>query len=274
MEQGDTIENFATPEGGVEWFGTDRSVVVLDDTNWGAYNSQIGSFTGAHYTNDNGDELPTAGRTLTVEQYALGPVGLQIIHTAGNWGGRATANLATSPSAQAMRAPLRNESLPIIRGFGRGEWVEEAATASATGPGRAPAVTHDLSYWGTDYASGGSMAQIIADFLADQVTTTSPTITDLRVIYDPRRQLGDVITIESGLMGISLRALIVGISEDHAPGDHSQSLKVRIISATSNRDVTYEDLAAAWGDGNYAGLELLWAGMDYNDFENDPLRGR
>ena len=118
------------------------------------------------------------------------------------------------------------------------------------------------------------MAQIIADFLADQVTTTSPTITDLRVIYDPRRQLGDVITIESGLMGISLRALIVGISEDHAPGDHSQSLKVRIISATSNRDVTYEDLAAAWGDGNYAGLELLWAGMDYNDFENDPLRGR
>ena len=274
MEQGDTIENFATPEGGVEWFGTDRSVIVLDDTNWGAYNSQIGSFTGAYYTNDDGDELPTAGRTLTVEQYALGPVGLQIIHTAGNWGGRATANLATSPSAQAMRAPLRNESLPIVRGFGRGEWVEEAATASATGPGRAPAVTHDLSYWGTDYASGGSMAQIIADFLADQVTTTSPTITDLRVIYDPRRQLGDVITIESGLMGISLRALIVGISEDHAPGDHSQSLKVRIISATSNRDVTYEDLAAAWGDGNYAGLELLWAGMDYNDFENDPLRGR
>ena len=86
MEQGDTIENFATPEGGVEWFGTDRSVIVLDDTNWGAYNSQIGSFTGAHYTNDNGDELPTAGRTLTVEQYALGPVGLQIIHTAGKWG--------------------------------------------------------------------------------------------------------------------------------------------------------------------------------------------
>lgn len=273
MESGDTVENFATPEGGVEWFGTDRTVVTLDDTNWGAYNSQIGTFAGVHYTNDDGDELSTLGRNLTVQAYALGPVGLLIIHTAGNWGG-VTAKLATSPSRPALRAPLRNEALPIVRGFGRGEWVDETAIGDSFGPVLAPSLTHDLSYWGTDYASGGSMAQLIADFLAEQVTTASPTITDLRVTYDPRRQLGDVVTIESGLLGITLRALIVGLSEGHGPGAHTQSLKVRIISATSAQDVTYDDLMDAWDGDNYRALELLWAGLDYNAFENDPLRGR
>lgn len=273
MESGDSVENFATPEGGVEWFGTDRTVITLNDTNWGAYNSEIGTFAGVHYVNGAGDEVSTVGRVLTVQAYALGPVGLQIIHTAGEWGG-VTAKLATSPSRQALRAPLRNEALPIVRGFGRGEWVDEAAIGDSFGPVLAPSLTHDLSYWGAEYASGGSMAQVIADFLAEQVTTASPTITDLRVIYDPRRQLGDVVTIESGLLGITLRALIVGLSEDHAPGAHTQSLKVRIISATSAQEVTYDDLMDAWDGDNYRALELLWAGLDYNAFEDDPLRGR
>lgn len=273
MESGDTVENFATPEGGVEWFGTDRTIITLDDTNWGAYNSEIGTFAGVHYVNGGGDEVSTVGRALTVQAYALGPVGLQIIHTAGEWGG-VTAKLATSPSRPALRAPLRNEALPIVRGFGRGEWVDETAIGDSFGPVLAPSLTHDLSYWGTDYASGGSMAQVIADFLAEQVTTASPTITDLRVTYDPRRQLGDVVTIESGLLGITLRALIVGLSEDHNPGAHTQSLKVRIISATSAQDVTYDDLMNAWDGDNYRAMELLWAGLDYNAFENDPLRGR
>lgn len=273
MVSGDMVDNFATPEGGVEWFGTDRSVIVLDDTNWGAYNSQIGSFTGAYYTNDDGDELPTAGRNLDVGQYSLGPVGLQVAHTAIDWGGNVTARLSTSPSSTALRPPLRGESLPIVRGFGRGEWVDEAATASATGPVRSPSLTHDLSYWGTDYSGGGSMAQIIADFLADQVTVTAPTITGMSVTYDPRRQLGDVIDIEAGILGITLRALIVGIGESHNPGDHTQELKVRIISATSSRDVTYDELAAAWGGSNYNGLNAAWSAYAYSAMEADPLRG-
>lgn len=111
----------------------------------------------------------------------------------------------------------------------------------------------------------------IADFIARQVSTPAPVIDGLSVIYDPRRQLGDVITTSSpNLMGVELRALIVGISNS-AGDSFEQSLSVRIISAKSTF-TTYDQLAAAWSGGNYASLQTAWAALNYNALEANPLR--
>src|SRR5699024_5565645 len=99
-----------------------------------------------------------------------------------------------------------------------------------------------------------------------------PTITNMGVIYDPRRQVGDVYTVRSEWLGIVLRVLVVGISEEHGGGS-TQSLTVRVISATSTRAVTYDDLAAAWGSSNYAGLQAAWSALNYSALADDPLEG-
>ena len=52
-----------------------------------------------------------------------------------------------------------------------------------------------------------------------------------------------------------------------------QSATVRVISATSTRPVTYDDLAAAWDSGNYASLQAAWSALTYDDMAADPLRG-
>lgn len=273
LESADNVEVWATPDDGTEWFGVDRDLTILTDANWGTYNSKRGSFAGAFFSNSAGDEVPTTGNPLVITSENVGSIAVKINHVAGALGSGIEANLKTSPSAQAMWAYLRDQNLPVIRGYGEGKWVD-AVTASATlGPAYAPALTHELGYWGQEFFEGGSVAQRIADFIANMVTTPTPTLSDVGVLYDPRRQLGDVITINSGILDITIRALIVGISESHAPGDHSQNITVRIISVTSTRKITYAEFEAAWAGSNYAAFEAAWAGLTYAEFENDPLEG-
>lgn len=272
MVSADNVEIIAEPDGDTEWFGVDRDLTILNTSNWGTYNSRRGSFAGYFYS-ANGETTSETGLTMTVTTENVGTAGVKINHVAGTYPTDVEATLATSPTSQALWAYLRNQSLPVIRGYGEGKWVD-AVTASATlGPAYAPALTHELGYWGQEFFEGGSVAQRIADFIANMVTTPTPTLSDVGVLYDPRRQLGDVITINSGILDVTIRALIVGISESHAPGDHSQDLTVRIISVTSTRKITYAEFEAAWTGSNYAAFEAAWAGLTYSDFENDPLEG-
>ena len=273
MESADNIEVWATPDDDTEWFGVDRDLIILTDANWGTYNSKKGSFAGAFFSNASGTEVPTSGNPLTIITENVGSVALKINHVAGTFASGIEANLKTSPSAQAMWAYLRDQNLPVIRGYGEGKWVD-AATASATlGPSYAPALTHELGYWGQEFFDGGSVAQRIADHIASMVTAPAPTLSGVGVLYDPRRQLGDVITIQAGILDVTIQALVVGISESHAPGDHTQDLTVRIISVTTTRKVTYDELAAAWADGDYNALQAVWTGLNYNNFASNPLNG-
>lgn len=274
MEATDIIEVYATPDNDTEWLGVDRAVRRLNDANWGIYNRKRGSFMGAYFLSSyNDEELPTSGQAFSMSTENLGTAAVKIIHTAGSLGTGVEANLGTSENATALRAVLRGDNLPVIRGFGEGKWVDETYTSPTTGPTNLPELTHDLGYWGHEILESDSVARRIGDYIASMVTTPSPTIRNLAVMYDPRRQLGDVITIEAGILDVTLRALIVGISESHQTGQHTQQLTVRIIRADSTRRVTYDELAQAWDGGDYNALQAVWAGLTYTDFTRTPLEG-
>lgn len=274
MEAQDVIEVFATPDGDTEWFGVDRNPRRLTDSNWGVYNRKRGSFVGAYFMNAADEELPTGSRPLSITTEAIGTVAVKITHTAGGLGTGVEANLGTSENAIALRPQLRGQDLPVIRGFGEGKWVDETTVSTITGPSFAPTLSHDLKFWGHRFADdGGSVAQRVGDYIAQQVTKPAPTITGLGVTYDPRRQLGDVIVIQAGILDMIMTALVVGISESHGQGGHEQSLSVRIIAATSSRKVTYDELAAAWAGGNYNSLDAAWAALNYDALAANPLEG-
>lgn len=273
MESADNIEVWATPDDDTEWFGVDRDLTILTDANWGTYNSKRGSFAGAFFSNSAGDEVPTSGNPLTITTENVGSVALKINHVAGSFASGIEANLKTSPSAQAMWAYLRDQNLPVIRGYGEGKWVDAVTASTTLGPSYAPALTHELGYWGQEFFDGGSVAQRIADHIASMVTAPAPTLSGVGVLYDPRRQVGDVIIIQAGILDVTIQALVVGISESHAPGDHTQELTVRIISVASTRKVTYDELAEAWAGGDYNALQAVWTGLNYNNFTSDPLNG-
>src|SRR5699024_4387758 len=55
MSTADPLEDWVSPESGVEWFGVDRTLRFLDGSNWGAYNLRRGSYCGVWYSNADGD---------------------------------------------------------------------------------------------------------------------------------------------------------------------------------------------------------------------------
>lgn len=264
MESGDNVEIFATPGNDEEWFGVDRNPARLDDSNWGWYNNAAQSFIGVHYRNSDGDELSTSGRSTTITVEELGTVSLKITHQAGSYGG-AEAHLAVSEDNPVVREAHQGASLPVIRGRAHGTWIDETYTSPTTAEllpdgTTAQELVHDLSYWG-----GYETARRVGDFLAERVTRMEPTITNLQVTYDPRRQLGDVVTLQLGILDVTLTALIVGISESHAYAEHTQHLTIRVINATSTRTMTYQELAEAWAGRDYNALQAVWANLTYND---------
>lgn len=275
LSTADPIEDFVTPESRIEWFGVDRSLRFLADADgpnqsgWGAYNRRRGSYCGVWYSNADGD--PTTAGDVRVNYEPMYADSLKITTSVLSLISTYEANTETHPEATALKAYLRGQSLPVVRGMGRGEWVD-ATYSTTAGMASASILEHDLGYWGHEYFEGGSVAQRIGDYLAGVVTAPHPTITDLTVAYDPRRQLGDVYTITSAWLGIELRVLVVAIDEAHGGGSH-QSLAVRVVSATNTRGATYDELAAAWAGGNYASLNAVWAALTYNDMAADPLEG-
>lgn len=273
MESADVVEVFATPDNKTEWFGVSWQPDRLDDSNWGYYNRKIGSFVGVYYIDGNDDELATSARSTSIHVERIGTVGLKITHVAGHYGTNVEANLGVSENSTSVREPLRGDALPVIRGHGSGVWVDDTYTSTITGPSYAQTLVHDLGHWGHRVPGSSTIAARIANFIAQQVTTPTPTLRNVRVTYDPRRQIGDQVTIRAGILDITVRALIVGIHETHEAGAHTQQLSLRVISVNSTRRATYTELETAWEGGSYQGLQTVWSGLTYEDFENNPLEG-
>src|SRR5690606_2935005 len=189
----DPLEDWVSPESGVEWFGVDRTLRLLDDSNWGAYNLRRGSYCGVWYSDASGGPTPAGSVQRGTEKPDDGSrkITTRVVSLISTY----EANTETHPEATALKAYLRGQPLPVVRGMGRGEWIDDTYTATAGTVG--PVLSHDLGYWGGVISSGGSVAQRIGDYLAQMVSAPQPTITELGLIYDPRRQVGDVYTITS-----------------------------------------------------------------------------
>ncbi len=182
--------------------------------------------------------------------------------------------LATPDDASNYFPRFRGMSYPILRGRARVKWSETTKTSAIVGPFGSPALEHDAGPWVSLEEGNTLFVDRIADFIAGQVTKPAPVITGLGVTYDPRRQLGDVITISSpGLMGVTLTALIVGVRNSAGPS-FRQELDVRVISASSTY-TTYAQFEAAYSDSlTYEQWRLLFPDTaTYNTFNSDPLRG-
>lgn len=271
MVSGDVIEVLAQPDDDTEWFGVDRNLRILNSSNWSLFNTKRGSFAG-YYFSSSGETVSDTGLNIDVKTTPHGVSGLKVKHAAGTFPSDVEANLSTSPTASTLWATLRNQNLPVVRGFGEGKWVDSTHVSEILGPADAPALQHELGPWGQEYVDGDSVARRLADFIARQVSAPNPTLSGIRVLYDPRRQVGDVVSIAAGILDVTFRALIVGLSESCTVGEHSQTLAVRIISFDSSRRVKYSELESAWHGKDYSALEAVWSGLTYKQFEDEPLR--
>lgn len=241
LASGDVSENFFTPEADVVWVMPDY---VQDNTGpgkWGLYNAKDGTLAGMYFTQD-GDEIMSE-YPVTIHNERLGVTGaMKMTHTAGVFPAGVEAQLSTSPTDPVLKVQNRDKPLPRIAGHARAEYIEREYTSMVPG-GVGPALAHETGRW----VPSDTISRI-ADFLASETAMPKPVITGLGVAYDPRRQLGDMVAIESTrFMGVTMTALVVGVSISADSGGYTQSLSVRIVDVkrTNQTYAEYNDSLAA-----------------------------
>src|SRR5699024_10498041 len=107
-----------------------------------------------------------------------------------------------------------------------------------------------------------NIAENIGAYLQSQTERPLPTITGIEVIADPRRQLADMIRIDSpGLMGVRIQAFVNKISTGFDANGLTQSLGLTTVGATT--------LWQTYAQFNDAGGQLTYA--QWNALQPTPL---
>lgn len=253
LESQQVSEEFIEPATDEAWIQMDESLEVAG-VDPDKFNSAHGSFGGGVYRDNATGATTSGGAYITTTLSKIKGMTHKLTTVIGALPAGTKALLKTK-DLTTYHPDMRGFSLPVIRGFGKVQWTDATVTSSFVGPDTAPALVHDAGPW-LSRTDDNTVVQRIADFIGEQVSVPQPTITGLRVTYDPRRQLGDVITLSSpDLLGVTLTVLIVSISNS-VDGSYTQTLAVRIISAVTSY-TTYEAFNAAGGQLTYEQWNLL-----------------
>lgn len=259
---GETVEEFIGPDDDAEWFEPDMTFSAITLSDIVNFNLGRDSWFGGVYRSGDGDTY--------VRDTSLA-IGTQEIEVGRRWLMRHSnpsprdVSMMAPPESTAIYAKWLSAPLPILRGRGRVDFTDANVNVSTGAPTWTPALEHDLGVYGKK-----SDATRVRDWLAARLKAGIITLTDLQIAYDPRLQLGDVITVESTrFYGFSMDALIIGKSESHDESGAQMSLSVRTLAVRTTH-TTYLDFEDAYQGRNYSALEQAWNGSNYASLEANP----
>lgn len=270
FSRGDLDETTHRPSQDEDWYGVDDTLTRLPGTvGWSHYNTGVGSLAGATYYIGDQVATGTQGGGLDVTMTKTGLSEWTVVHDAASVGVGVTAETMTYPTVTGTGLWARNTSmpLPVLRAWGRVEWIERETTTAVNSVG--PHLRVDLGGSAT-----ADTAERIRGYLRGLIETAIPRITRLEVRPDPRRQIGDVVTIDSpDFLGVSIRCLITGISESMSRDGYTQQLSLDVLSMTTASLTWAEWEQALPGTLTFAQWRALRSANEtYNDFNTTPLK--
>ncbi|MBF6672451.1 hypothetical protein [Glutamicibacter sp. FBE19] len=280
LQSGETQETFIEPASDEDWIMPDAGLEIIGIGGITNINKGATSVATGVLTDGVNESWATQGSPapLTITSTQLGPSKFLVTHKAGTLPAGYQVELRTVSEdfsgATALWPYWWGKEMPRWTAYAVVTWTTIERTPTIAGV-KGSVLEHDCGPWLTSGSADLSAIDALSSFIATQVTSPAPTITGMRVGYDPRRQLGDVIIVSSrNFMGVELRCLIVGISNSAGNSGYEQSLTVRVISATTSY-TTYQQFVNAWGNSaTYSNFLAAWDSIStYADFNNDPLRG-
>lgn len=280
LQSGETQETFIEPAAGEDWIMPDAGFETIGIGGITNINKGATSVATGVLTDGTNESWATQGSPVPLEitYKQLGPTKFLVTHKAGTLPAGNQIELRTVSEdfsgVTALWPYWWGKEMPRMTAYAMVTWTDIERTPTLAGT-KGSVLEHNCGPWLTGGGTDVSVIDALSSFIAEQVTNPHPVITGMRVGYDPRRQLGDVIRVSSkSFMGVELDCLIVGINNNAGDSGYEQSLSVRVISATTTY-TTYQEFVDAWGNtADYNAFLAAWeTTSNYNDFNNDPLRG-
>lgn len=268
LNAGMTLEDVYKPSGDEDWYGVDHAPRKLAAIPWSEYNGDEGSFVGVTYFEGNDVRDGVSSSLVDISMTQTGVAEYTITHQAGSLPAGVVAETITNPDWATLWERNRGEALPLIQGWGKITWVEQETTQQTSTHG--PVLHVDLGAMARQ-----GKATDTRNYLVGLIENAIPQITGLEVTPDPRRQIGDTLTIRSeNFLGVTIRGKITGISETLSAEGYEQSLNVEPTNVTPGT-MTWEQWEQAFpGTLTYTQWEALRDTSDtFDDFNTDPLKG-
>ena len=268
LQSGTVLEDVYHPGTDEDWYGVATSPQKLYPLPWSDYNSDDGTYVGVSYFEGNDVTDNVSSSLVDITMRKTGVSEYTIIHEAGTLPSGITAETVTHPEWIPLWERNRNNNLPVIQGWGKITWVERETTQQTSTHG--PVLRIDLGAYAREWKAEG-----VRDYLCDLVENAIPQITGLNVTPDPRRQIGDTITIRSeNFLGVTIRGKVTGIDETISGDGYTQSLNIEPLHVSTGALTWAEWEAAFPGTLTYTQWQDLRDATDtYDDFNTQPLKG-
>lgn len=233
MGSNETKEQIVTPSSGEEWILPDAAPKLAGTGFFADLNLGRFSFMGGVRT--DGMQTAWAYRTggtqyLTSSIEYISPLTWKFKHVAAGLptGESVQLTMPEDGSTTAVWPRWRGEKLPIVRAYGKVEWANASATAGA-GPSAAATYQHDGGKWTQGYS--GETAGRIATFLSSWLCVPRVKATGVRIVHDPRIQVGDVHMVrDEHAHGVELKVLVTRVAQSVTPGAQDMELDFFVIS--------------------------------------------
>lgn len=257
VETPEVIERFISVPTEEEWGPVDLTPSKFGVDPMLGSRPRIGTWIAAVSSLSDSSEDPETwvhqnGITYTAQIERLGQRTLKVTETVANIPGDRTVYLKTPLVGTQIHYTFRGVASPTIRGTWKSTWADFQVRSEQQGPSWAEPLVLEAGSWLTP-----TEAQAVADVLAAEVTSPIPTLSEVQVLWDPTRQIGDVeewvAHDKDGDESWRARVLVTGYSEAWTGQVPEQSVDVRVISWTDPiSGKTYDDLEQAYA--TYAGM--------------------
>lgn len=268
MGSSERVEEIATPSTDEDWIQVNSSPRTAWDAAW-ANDFNHGRFSIVGGVRTDGTNTWWANPELTTSTSIIGPFAWKFTHeTSGVAAGQSVQRAMPNDNAWTpLWQRWRNEKLPILRAYGKVAWATDSIT-QGSGVGNAGSYRHDGGRWVQGYS--GETPGRIATFLETWLCQPRIKATGVSVVFDPRIQVGDIVTVrDEHAHGIELKVLVTRVEQSTAAADQSMSLDFFVIDG----DPAWATLALhdSVQGGTFTGHNTAQGGEALTDHNADPL---
>lgn len=260
IKENSEMEIFLEPESDEDW--VDPRYTFLEVGSgvdiWGSANNPEFSLTGLYATEDGG-ETEIAPVPLTITTAQLGLQKALVKYVSGNWSAATEGVLATSETNTILFPKNRGIGLPRLQGGALIKWRDIRVVGVGPG-GPGPEMVHEVGYW-VNRQDDTTLLTRIANYLTGVTSVPAPSVRGMGIIPDPRLQLGDVVTVTSEILNLTMDALITSVDWDVDDSGPTMSVGVRVLN-TSRLGETYRE----FNDSDPQGIRY----SEFNDLAPTP----
>lgn len=238
----DVYEEFVSVPNDEDWIGVGDDIeTILSGNTADRYTVRTGNVAGATVTDTSTEDQRWAIFEVDWRLYDLNMRTWKWEGAVNNLQSGHEVSLMIPEDATEVPRYWRGRNLPIMRGTARVTWYDETDDSPRmTGVDYGKhSYYHDVKW----YVQRADQLTRIRDYLEDQLDGSWPVLDGVKVLADPRHQIGDMLTFtDPALTGVTITGYLARAKDDWTAGSATSDYTIRVTDISVSPELDDTDL--------------------------------